>query len=96
MQRQNRYPQHLIPDPFVYRKVLYRSRSNQLVRFDITNLKKDSSFEGRWQFKILLRILPKNFLSIRTNIAKSEVDLFCTVVFMAIHLQLIKPTQIYE
>ena len=47
MQRQNGYPQHLIPDPFVYRKVLYRSRSTQLVRFDITNLKKDSSFEGR-------------------------------------------------
>ena len=47
MQRLNRYPQHLIPDPFVYRKVLYRSRSNQLVRFDITDLKKDSSFEGR-------------------------------------------------
>ena len=47
MQRQNRYPQHLIPDPFVYRKVLHRSRSNQLVRPGITNLKNDSSFERK-------------------------------------------------
>ena len=63
MQRQNRYPQHLIPDPFVYRKVLHRSRSNQLVRIrpSITNLKKDSSFERKATVQNPAPVPPKEF-----------------------------------
>ena len=61
MQRQNRYPQHLIPDPFAYRKVLHRSRSNQLVRPGITNLKKDSSFERKATVQNPSPVPPKEF-----------------------------------